>query len=113
MICLSAPVTSRGNDAPPLPTTALGNRSTSSAAANRTAPVPTSGPTTWGWPSPHWSMSRSRNPPIARGDSRVSLRWEQPNPGKSIATRWVCSASLAQVGSKASRLSGHGLSKRA
>jgi hypothetical protein len=34
-------------------------------------------------------------------------------PGRSTATRWVCSASRDQVGSKASRLSGHGLSNRA
>ena len=50
---------------------------------------------------------------IARGDSRASLRWEYPNPGRSTATRRVRSASHGQTRSKASRLSGHGLSSSA
>src|SRR5262245_28793873 len=54
-------------------------------------------------------MSRARNPPIARGDSRFARRSDAPNPGRSIANRRACSASVVHIGANAYTLSGHGL----
>ena len=36
---------------------------------------------------------------MARGDIKSLRRSDCPNPGRSIANRWVCSANLVQVGS--------------
>jgi hypothetical protein len=52
----------------PFPTIALVSERGDSAAANRVAGQPTSGPTTCGAPSPHSSISRTRKRPIACGE---------------------------------------------
>ena len=98
-----------GTAAPPLPTTTLTNRSGYAAAANRAAAVPTSGATRCALPRSASAMSRARNSPIARGDSRSSRRSDAPKPGRSTANRRACSESDAQIGANAYTLSGHGL----
>src|SRR5262245_24678957 len=98
-----------GRAAPPVPTITLAIRSGCAAAANRAAEVPTSGATMCGLPRSASAMSWARNSPIARGDRRFSRRSDAPNPGRSTANRRACSASVAQIGANAYRLSGQGL----
>ena len=85
-----------GTAVPPVPTTRLRNRPGYSAAAKSDAAVPTSGPTRCGCSSPNASAARTMNSPIAFGDINDSRRSDCPNPGRSIATRWVCSANRVQ-----------------
>src|SRR2546422_397233 len=51
-------------------------------------------------------------PAIARGERRSSRRSDAPNPGRSIANRRACSASVVQSGANAYTLSGQGLVSR-
>src|SRR5262245_45609074 len=62
-----------------------------------------------GLPRSASAMSWARNSPIARGDSRSARRSDAPKPGRSTANRRACSASVAQIGANAYRLSGQGL----
>ena len=43
----------------------------------------------------------ARKAPIARGDRRSSRRSDAPNPGRSMANRRACSASVAHIGANA------------
>src|SRR5262245_34527841 len=99
----------RGIAAPPVPTITLAIRSGCAAAANKAADVPTSGATMCGLPRSASAMSWVRKAPIARGDRRFSRRSDAPNPGRSTANRRACSASVAQIGANAYKLSGQGL----
>src|SRR5262249_24275107 len=77
----------------PVPETRLAKRPVCVAAARIAADVPMSGPATWGFSRRNPSATRTMNSPIARGYINALLRSERPNPGRSIATRWACSAS--------------------
>ena len=63
-------------------------------------------------PSSTSAISWARKSPIARGDRRSSRRSDAPNPGRSMANRRACSASVAQIGANAYTLSGQGLVSR-
>jgi hypothetical protein len=98
-----------GTAAPPVPTPTLASRSGWAAAANWAAEVPASGATRCARPRSASAMSRARNPPIARGDSRSSRRSDAPKPGRSTANKRACSDSDAHIGANAYTLSGQGL----
>src|SRR6516225_224433 len=101
-----------GTAAPPVPTVTLAIRSGCASAANRAAEVPTSGATMCGVPRSASVMSRARNSPIARGDSRSSRRSDAPKPGRSTANRRACPDSVSHIGANAYTLSGQGLVSR-
>src|SRR6266508_6797337 len=81
----NAPVTRSGTAVPPPPIAKLCTSSGWVAAANSAAALPTSGPPKCTDPNFHSWTSRTRNPPIGRGDSRSKRRSDCPNPGRSIA----------------------------
>ena len=102
-----------GTAVPPVPTITLANRSGCAAAANRAAAVPTSGPDdvrrVQAGLGDHLRQELAHRPRREADPSRAS---DAPKPGRSTANRRACSASVAQIGANAYRLSGHGLVSR-
>jgi low temperature requirement protein LtrA len=110
MMSLRAPPAWIGTPTAPPPTVKLVTRSGALAARNNAAAVPTSGPTRWGAPRPHWWIRPASNAPEVSGAIRSGRPSEWPNPGRSMATTRPTPTTRSQMRRKAHRVSGHGAS---